>query len=114
VALLELARIRRDVKDDPAGAERLLADHERRFPHSGLAADARAARVELLLRLGRPAEALAEAQRLGGSEANYWRAVSLAALGRRDEARDALAEYLRRPDIQHRREAMRKQNELAP
>jgi hypothetical protein len=114
VALLELARIRRDVKDDLAGAERLLADHERRFPHSGLAAEARATRVELLLRLGRPAEALAQAQRLAGGEAIYWRAVSLAALGRRDEARDAFDEYLRRPDIQRRREAMRKQNELAP
>jgi hypothetical protein len=114
VALLELARVRRDVKDDLAGAERLLADHERRFPHSGLAPEARAARIELLLRLGRPAEALVEAQRLGGSEAIYWRAVSLAALGRRDEARGAFDEYLRRPDIQRRREAVRKQSELVP
>ena len=90
IALLELARIRRDVKGDLAGAERLLADHERRFPQSALATEARSGRIELLLRLGRPAEALAEAQRLGGSEAIYWRAVSLTALGRRDEARRRL------------------------
>jgi hypothetical protein len=114
VALLELARIRRDVKDDLAGAERLLADHERRFPQSGLATEARSARIELLLRLGRPADALGEAQRLGGTEAIYWRAVSLAALGRRDDAKAAFDEYLGRPDIQRRREATRKRNELQP
>jgi hypothetical protein len=114
IALLELARIRRDVKGDLAGAERLLADHERRFPQSGLAIEARSGRIELLLRLGRPAEALAEAQRLGGSEAIYWRAVSLRALGRGDEARAAFEEYLRRPDIRRRREATRELDELRP
>ena len=93
-ALLELARIRRDVKGDLAGAERLLAEHERRFPHSGLATEARGARIELLLRLDRPAEALAEAQRLADTEAIYWRAVSLAALGRRDESRACLERAL--------------------
>ena len=113
IALLELARIRRDVKGDLAGAERLLAEHERRFPHSGLATEARGGRIELLLRLGRPAEALAEAQRLEDGEALYWRAVSLAALGRGAEARDAFDAYLRRPDIQRRREAMRRRDELA-
>jgi hypothetical protein len=112
LALLELARVRRDVKGDLAGAERLLAEHERRFPHSGLATEARSARIELLLRLDRSEEALAEAQRLAGAEAIYWRAVSLAALGRRGEARDAFDEYLRRPDVQRRREALRKRDEL--
>jgi len=67
-----------------------------------------------LLRLDRPAEALAEAQRLADAEAIYWRAVSLAALGRRGEARDAFDEYLRRPDVQRRREALRKRDELGP
>jgi hypothetical protein len=114
LALLELARIRRDVNGDLAGAERLLAEHEKRFPHSGLATEARSGRIELLLRLDRPAEALAEAQRLADAEATYWRAVSLAALGRRAEARDAFDEYLRRPDVQRRREALRKRDELAP
>ena len=114
IALLELARIRRDVKGDLAGAERLLAEHERRFPASALATEARSGRIELLLRLARPAEALAEAQRLGGSEAIYWRAVSLAALGRRDEAGAAFEDYLRRPDIRRRREATRELDELRP
>jgi hypothetical protein len=114
IALLELARIRRDVKGDLAGAERLLSEHERRFPQSALAIEARTGRVELLLRLGRPAEALAEAQRLGGSEAIYWRAVSLTSLGRREEARAAFDEYLRRPDIRRRREATRELDELRP
>jgi hypothetical protein len=48
IALLELARIRRDVKGDVAAAERLLVEHQRRFPHGALAAEARAFRVELL------------------------------------------------------------------
>jgi len=114
LALLELARIRRDVKGDLAGAERLLAEHEKRFPHSGLATEARSARIELLLRLDRPKEALAQAQRLADAEGIYWRAVSLAALGRRGEAREAFDEYLRRPDVQRRREALRKRDELGP
>jgi hypothetical protein len=114
LALLELARIRRDVKGDLAGAERLLAEHEKRFPHSGLATEARTGRIELLLRLDRPAEALAQAQHLADAEAIYWRAVSLAALGRRGEARDAFDEYLRRPDVQRRREARRARDELGP
>jgi hypothetical protein len=48
IALLELARIRRDVKGDPAAAERLIAEHRRRFPNGALAAEARAFRVERL------------------------------------------------------------------
>jgi len=48
IALLELARIRRDVNGDFAAAERLLAEHERRFPHGALAAEARTFRAELL------------------------------------------------------------------
>ena len=114
LALLELARIRRDVKGDLAGAERLLAEHEKRFPHSGLSTEARTGRIELLLRLDRSAEALAQAQHLADAEAIYWRAVSLAALGRRGEARDAFDEYLRRPDVQRRREARRARDELGP
>ena len=114
LALLELARIRRDVKGDLSGAERLLAEHEKRFPHSGLSTEARTGRIELLLRLDRSAEALAQAQHLADAEAIYWRAVSLAALGRRGEARDAFDEYLRRPDVQRRREARRARDELGP
>ena len=48
IALLELARIKRDVKGDLAAAERLLAEHRRRFPHGALEAEARTFRMELL------------------------------------------------------------------
>ena len=114
IALLELARIRRDVKGDVAGAERLLAEHRRRFPHGALAAEARTIRVELLLRLGRPAEALAEAERLAGVEASFWRAVCLDSLGRRNEARRGYDEYLQHGDVERRGEATRKRGKLAP
>ena len=114
LAFLELARIRRDVKGDVAGAERLLAEHRRRFPHGALAAEARTIRVELLLRLGRPAEALAETERLADVEAIFWRAVCLDNLGRRDEARRGYDEYLRHGDIERRGEATHKREKLAP
>jgi hypothetical protein len=112
IALLELARIRRDVKGDLTGAERLLAEHRRRFPHSALAAEARTLHVELLLRLDQPAEALAEAERLGGAEAIFWRAACLARLGRRDEARRAYDDYLGRDGIERRGDATRKRAAL--
>ena len=47
IALLELARIKRDVKGDLAAAARLLAEHRRRFPHGALEAEARTFRMEL-------------------------------------------------------------------
>jgi len=112
LALLELARIRRDVKGDLAGAERLLAEHRRRFPRSALAAEARTLHVELLLRLGHATEALAEAEHLAGAEAIFWRAACLARLGRRDEARRAFDDYLGRDGIERRSEAVRKRAEL--
>jgi hypothetical protein len=112
LALLELARIRRDVKGDLSGAERLLSEHRRRFPHSALSAEARTIHVELLLRLAKPAEALAEAERLTGAEAIFWRAASLAGLGRRDEARRAFDDYLLRDGIERRGEAKRRRAEL--
>jgi hypothetical protein len=114
IALLELARIRRDVKGDFAGAERLLAEHRRRFPHSALAAEARTIHVELLLGLGHPAEALDEAGRLTGPEALFWRAVSLEKLDRRAEAAQAFDDYLRRDGIERRAEAARRRRELGP
>jgi len=114
LALIELARIRRDVKGDLAGAERALAEHRRRFPHGALANEAAGARVELLVRLGRPAEALAEASHLGGGEAVFWRAVCLAKLGRSAEAARAFDDYLARSDGKRRAEAERMRRELAP
>ena len=114
LALMELARIRRDVKGDLAGAERALAEHRRRFPRGALSSEAAGARVELLVRLGRPAEALAETAHLGGGDAIFWRAVCLAKLGRASEASRAFDEYLARPDGKRRAEAERMRRELAP
>ncbi len=114
LALMELARIRRDVKGDLAGAEHALAEHRRRFPRGALADEAAGARVELLVRLGRPAEALAETAHLGGGDAIFWRAVCLAKLGRAPEAARAFDDYLARPDGKRRAEAERMRRELAP
>jgi len=114
VALLEIARLRRDVSGDLGGAERALDEYRRRFPHGTLSAEAGIARVELLLRLGRPNDALVEARALPEGEGDFWRAVCLAKLGRRDEARAAFDGYLARPDTTRRREAQRRRAELAP
>jgi hypothetical protein len=114
LALMELARIRRDVKGDLAGAERALAEHRRRFPGGALSDEATGARVELLVRLARPAEALAEAAHLGGGDAIFWRAVCLAKLGRGAEAARAFDEYLARPDGKRHAEAERMRRELTP
>jgi hypothetical protein len=112
LALVELARLRRDLKGDLAGAERALAEHARLFPRGSLAAEAGSARIELLLQLGRTSEALAHAERLSGGEASFWRGVCLTKLGRPDEARRALDDYLDQPGGTRRAEAMRRRQEL--
>jgi len=112
VALLEIARLRRDVSGDLGGAERALDEYRRRFPRGTLSAEAGIARVELLLRLGRPNEALVEARTLPEGEGDFWRAVCLSKLGRRDEARGVFDGYLERPDTTRRREAQRRRAEL--
>ena len=53
LAFLELARIRRDVQGDLAGAERTLAAYRDRFPQGTLRAEAALARRELQQALGR-------------------------------------------------------------
>jgi hypothetical protein len=112
LALVELARLRRDLKGDIAGAERALAEYGRRFPRGSLVAEAGIARIELLLQLGRASEALAQAERLATGEASFWRGVCLAKLGRHDEARQALDDYLAHPGGTRRAEAMRRRQEL--
>ena len=112
LALVELARIRRDIKGDIAGAEQALAEHGRRFPGGALGAEAGIARVELLLQLGRASDALAQVDRLPAGEASFWRGVCLARLGRHDEAGRALDEYLRQPGGTRRAEAVRRRREL--
>jgi hypothetical protein len=114
LALMELARIRRDVKGDLAGAERALAEHRRRFPRGALTDEAAASRIELLLRLGRAGEALSESEQLAGSEGPFWRGVSLEKLGRREEAARALDTYLLRADGKHHGEATHLRKELGP
>jgi hypothetical protein len=112
LALVELARIRRDIKGDIAGAEQALAEHGRRFPQGALIAEVAIARVELLLQLGRASEALAQVDRLPAGEASFWRGVCLARLGRNEEAARALDEYLSHPGGARRAEAMRRRREL--
>jgi hypothetical protein len=114
LALMELARIRRDVKGDLAGAEAALAEHRRRFPHGSLADEAAGARIELLVRLGRVPEGLAESERLAGSEGTFWRGVCLEKLGRPADAARAFDDYLTHPDGKHRAEATKMRQELAP
>jgi hypothetical protein len=114
MALLEIARIRREVKGDLPGAERALAELRRRFPSGSFASEAGALHVEVLLRLGRAADALAEASRLDGPEAGYYRGLALARLGRADEARRAFDDYLARADGTHRAEARKRRAELGP
>jgi hypothetical protein len=114
LALIELARIRRDVKGDLAGAEQALAEHRRRFPRGALAAEATGSRVELLLRLGRAGEALDESDHLNGSESLFWRAVCLAKLGRKTAAAQAFDDYLARTDGKRRSEATRMRDDLGP
>jgi hypothetical protein len=76
-ALLEVARLRRDVLGDPDGALSALERYRARFPSGSLRGEADIARVVLLARLGRPHEALAESQRLLDSPNGRERAFEL-------------------------------------
>lgn len=77
LALYELARLRRDLLDDPGGALSALDEHRRRFPGGGLHAEVELTRVELLVRMGRPAEALVEVERLLASSTGKERNAEL-------------------------------------
>jgi hypothetical protein len=76
-ALLEVARLRRDVLGDSAGALQALEGYRNRFPHGSLRGEADIAHVALLTRLGRQSEALAESQRLLDSPNGRERAFEL-------------------------------------
>jgi ferric-dicitrate binding protein FerR (iron transport regulator) len=112
LALMELARIHRDVKADLPAAERALAEYGRRFPRGSLVDEAGSTRVEILLQLGRASEALARAETLPGDDGIFWRAVCLAKLGRDEQARAAFDDYLTRPGGTRRTEALRRRGEL--
>jgi hypothetical protein len=76
-ALLEVARLRRDVLGDSAGALQALDSYRNRFPNGSLRGEADIAHVALLTRLGRQTEALAESQRLLDSPNGRERAFEL-------------------------------------
>src|SRR5262249_40230203 len=64
LALNEIARLKKDVLSDYAGALDALKTYDARFPNGSLRGEAQVSRVELLGRLGRNDEALAESARL--------------------------------------------------
>lgn len=76
-ALLEVARLRRDVLGDSPGALRALESYRQRFPNGTLRQEADIAHVVLLTRLGRSDEALVESQRLLDSDQGRERAFEL-------------------------------------
>lgn len=76
-ALLEVARLRRDVLGDSRSALNALETYRRRFPNGSLRSEADLAHVVLLTRLGRHDEALTESQDLLDSPNGRERAVEL-------------------------------------
>jgi hypothetical protein len=83
-SLYELARLRRDLLEDSSGALAALDQHRARFPRGGLRAEVELTRVELLVKSGRAAEALAEVERMLASGVSREREAELSRI------RDAL------------------------
>lgn len=77
MALMELARLRRDARSDLTGSLATLDQYEARFPSGTLAAEVRMARIELLARLGRIDEALSHSRQLLATAQGRARAVEL-------------------------------------
>ena len=77
VALYEIARLRRDVLGDAAGAAAALEQYRARFPAGELRTEVEVSLLELLPKLGRPREALAESERLLATAAGRERAPEL-------------------------------------
>ena len=80
MALYEVARLRRDVLGDAAGALRVLADYRTRFPSGSLRREADMSQLELLVQLGRTDEALKQSDELLSSSASGERAAELRVL----------------------------------
>jgi hypothetical protein len=99
MALYEVARLRRDVLHDAAGALAALREHGQRFARGSLRNEVELSRIELLAQLGRSQEALSESEALLGSETGRERAAELHVLRgnvyQRDlgDPRSAAAEY---------------------
>lgn len=64
MALYELARLRKDVLGNPAGAHDALREYRQRFPNGSLLGEVDFSMVEVLVRLERHEEALRESERL--------------------------------------------------
>jgi len=77
MALYEVARLRRDVLADAAGALAALAEYRNRFPAGTLAREANMSQLELLLQLGRSDEALKLSDELLSSSRSGERAAEL-------------------------------------
>jgi len=77
MALYEVARLRRDVLGDAAGALRALAEYRTRFPAGSLRREADMSQLELLVQLGRTDEALRLSEELLSSSASGERATEL-------------------------------------
>jgi tetratricopeptide (TPR) repeat protein len=73
----EAAQLQAERLGDQDGAARALAAHRRQFPRGALRAEVDLTRVELLPRLGRHREALAESAALLGREPRHERAAEL-------------------------------------
>ena len=77
MALYELARLRRDVLADANGALQALADYRKRFPNGSLRREVDVSQLELLLQLGRSADALKQSDELLSSSTSGERASEL-------------------------------------
>lgn len=77
MALYEVARLRRDVLADPAGALAALGQYRTRFPAGSLRREADMSHLELLLQLGRTDEALKQSDELLSSSSSGERAAEL-------------------------------------
>lgn len=80
MALYEVARLRRDVLGDAAGALRVLGEYRTRFPAGSLHREVDMSQLELLVQLGRSDEALKQSEALLASSASGERAAELHAL----------------------------------
>jgi hypothetical protein len=77
MALYEMARLRRDVLRDGAGALSALDDYRQRFPQGSLRHEVDITRVELLSDLGQGRQALRESEALLASATGRERAAEL-------------------------------------
>jgi len=97
MALYEVARLRRDVLADAAGALSALAEYRQRFPTGSLRREADMSHLELLLQLGRSDEALKQSDELLSSSSSGERAAELHLLRghvlRKAQSRFAEAEH---------------------